>query len=73
MANLIDLIEEFQSIMKEIVELTEESRVRANQIPDLPIGEAAPKIDELMDLCNDGMKAFQKASAKAEEIYDVLR
>jgi hypothetical protein len=73
MANLIDLIEEFQSIMKEIVELTEESRVRANQIPNLPIGEAAPKIDELMELCNHGMNAFQKASAKAEEIYDVLR
>ena len=70
--NLLELIEEFQKIMANIANVTEETNTQVKQIPDVSIAEAPAKINAIFDLCAEGIKGFQEASAKAEEIQKVL-
>lgn len=71
--SLPELIEEFQKIMSQAVDLAAETQAAVQQIPDLSISEAPSKITTIFDMCAEGMKKFQEASAKAEEIQGVLR
>lgn len=69
---LLDQIEEFQANMNKVVELVEESKVLASQIPDLSLSEAPGKIKEIFELCADGVKFLNEAIAQAEEIQKTL-
>lgn len=70
---MLELIEEFQALMKQIMELTEETNVEVTHIRDIAIGEAPARINAILELCAEGSRSFQKASALAEEIQTVLR
>lgn len=69
---LIDQIEEFQATMDKVLELIEETKALAGQIPDMSIGEAPAKMQVIFDLCADGVKSLQDAIAEAEDIQRTL-
>jgi hypothetical protein len=70
--SLFELVEEFQQIMKNTANLVEETKAHVQQIPDISLSEAPAKLNTIFDLCTEGINAFQKASAKAEEIQKTL-
>jgi hypothetical protein len=69
---LLDQIEEFQGTMDKVVELVEETKALAGQVPDVSLSEAPVKIKAIFDLCADGVKNLQDAIGQAEEIQKLL-
>lgn len=72
MEPLLELIEEFQQLMNQIMDLTEETNAEVKQMTDLAIPELPAQINAILDLCAEGSSNFQKASALAEEIRRIL-
>jgi hypothetical protein len=69
---LIDQIEEFNSTMDKIVELVEECKTLAKEIPDVSISEAPAKVKSIYDMCADSKSSLDTAIGQAEEIQKTL-
>jgi methyl-accepting chemotaxis protein len=69
---LLDQIDEFQTTMNHILEMVEESKALASQIPEASLSEAPSKIREIFEACENGVKALQEAIGQAEDIQRTL-
>jgi hypothetical protein len=67
-----DLIEEFNDVMKKIVDLTEEAKAQVQQIPNVSIGDGAAKVKTIEEICGNGKAELDKAMDVAEEILKLL-
>lgn len=72
MMPLIDQIEDFQATMNKVVQLVEETKGLAGQIPDTSIGEAPAKMKVIFELCEEGIKMLNNGIAQAEDIQQSL-
>lgn len=69
---LLDLVEQFQQLMNQVVDLAEETKAEVQQLPEVGMREASAKINTIFDLCDHGSTNFKKASELAEEIKRTL-
>lgn len=69
---LIDQVEEFQVTMNKVLELVEETKGLAAQIPNMSISEAPAKMRTIFDLCADAVTGLQNAASQAEDIQRML-
>ncbi len=69
---LIDQIEDFQATMNKVVELVEDTKGLAGQIPDTSIAEASAKMKVIFELCEAGIQTLKNAIDQAEDIQQTL-
>ncbi len=69
---LLEQIEEFQATMNQVMELVEETKALAGKIPDASIAEAPRLMEEIFDLCGDGVSKLNAAIGQAEDIQNTL-
>lgn len=69
---LSEQIEQFQSTMNKVTELIEEATALAGQIPSASIEEAPAKMQEIFELCSDGMNSLNQGIGEAEEIQATI-
>lgn len=70
--NLYSQIEAFQKKMNEVVDLMEEAKAHAGQIPEVALIDAANKVTLIFNICDDGMKHLKEAIGQAEDIKKTL-
>jgi hypothetical protein len=67
-----DLIEEFNDVMKKVVELTEEAKAQVQQMPGVSIGDGSAKVKTIEEICSNGKSELDKAMDIAEDILKLL-
>jgi methyl-accepting chemotaxis protein len=69
---LMNQIEEFQSTMNQVLELVEETKALASKIHDMPFEEIPLTMQEIFELCADGIKSLQTATEQVEDIQNIV-
>ncbi len=69
---LLDQIEEFQSTMNKVVELVEETKILAGQLPDTPPVDTPAKMKAIFELCSESIKKLNNAIGQAEDIDQLV-
>lgn len=69
---LSDQVAEFQATMDRVMEMVEEARALAGQIPELSISESPGKVKIIFETCEDSVSELKKAIDQAEDIQQTL-
>jgi len=72
MRKLLPLIEDFLKSMQLVLEAAEEMRVEAQRLPSTETEALPSKIEQLDDLCAEGLKTYRKAQDLVEEMRDLV-
>jgi hypothetical protein len=72
MNQLIPLIEDFLDAMKKVSEAAEELRNQAGQLPSTSAEDLPSKVDELNELCQDGIRTYNQAMTLVEDMQDLV-
>jgi hypothetical protein len=72
MKQLVPLVEDFLKSMQLVLEAAEEMRVEAQRLPSTDIETLPSKIEQLDDLCAEGLKTYRKAQDLVEEMRDLV-
>jgi methyl-accepting chemotaxis protein len=67
-----DGVEEFNEIMKKVVDLVEEAQSRIQTIDNVGFGEASAKVNSIKDLCESAKKKLDEATDTAEGVLKLL-
>jgi len=71
-SNAYDGVEEFNEIMKKVVDLVEEAKSRIQSIDDVGFGEASAKVKAIDEICASAKKQLDEAADTAEGILKLL-
>jgi hypothetical protein len=71
MNQLIPLIEDFLAAIKKVSEASEELSNQASRLPSTSAEDLPSKVDELNELCLNGMKTYNEAMALVEAMQDL--
>lgn len=71
MNQLIPLIEDFLAAMKKVSEASEELSSQASRLPSTTNKDLPRKVDELNELCFNGMKTYNDAMALVEAMQNL--
>jgi hypothetical protein len=69
---LLDQIDEFQATMVKVMELVEEGKALAAQLPDVSASELPAKVKTVYDVCSDGISLLRNALEQTEDIQRSL-
>jgi len=72
MSQLIPLIEEFLTAMRKVAEVTEDLKDQASRVPSTSTEDLPSKVDELNELCLDGMQAYKQALTLTEDMRNLV-
>ncbi|MCG9886360.1 MAG: hypothetical protein MH825_12460 [Cyanobacteria bacterium] len=72
MNQILPLVDDFLKTMQIVLEIAEELRVEAQQLPSAELDTLPRKIQQLDDLCTEGLKTYEKAQDIAEEMRDLV-
>lgn len=72
MNQLLPLIKDFLETMQVVLKTAEELRVEAQRLPSTEADALPGKIQQLDDLCAEGLKTYKKAQDIAEEMRDLV-
>ena len=72
MGDLVGQVEDFQKTMNQMVELIDDAKSQAGQLPDASIAEARGKVQQIYELCDEGIKKLNIAIGQAEDIMKTV-
>ena len=72
MNDLVGQVEDFQKTMNQMVELIDDAKSQAGQLPDASIAEARAKVQQIYEICDEGIKTLKVATAQAEDIMKTV-
>ncbi|HEY9862800.1 MAG TPA: hypothetical protein V6D21_01345 [Candidatus Obscuribacterales bacterium] len=72
MDDLLGQVEDFQKTMNQMVELIDDAKSQAGQLPDASIAEARSKVQQIYEICDEAIKTLKVATGQAEDIMKTL-
>ncbi|MEG4915866.1 MULTISPECIES: hypothetical protein [unclassified Microcoleus] len=72
MDDLVGQVEDFQKTMNQMVELIDDAKSQAGQLPEASIAEARAKVQQIYEICDEAIKTLKVATGQAEDIMKTV-
>lgn len=72
MGDLVGQVEDFQKTMSQMLELIEDAKSQAGQLPDASLAEARSKVQQIYEICDEAIKTLNVATGQAEDIMKTV-
>ena len=72
MGDLVGQVEDFQKTLNQIMELMDDAKSQAGQLPDATLAEARSKVQQIYEICDEAIKTLNVATGQAEDIMKTV-
>ncbi|MEG4284544.1 MAG: hypothetical protein EAZ78_18760 [Oscillatoriales cyanobacterium] len=72
MGDLVGQVEDFQKTLNQIMELMDDAKSQAGQLPDASLAEARSKVQQIYEICDEAIKTLNVATGQAEDIMKTV-
>jgi len=72
MGDLVGQVEDFQKTLNQIMELMDDAKSQAGQLPDTGLAEARSKVQQIYEICDEAIKTLNVATGQAEDIMKTV-
>ena len=72
MGDLVGQVEDFRKTLNQIMELMDDAKSQAGQLPDATLAEARSKVQQIYEICDEAIKTLNVATGQAEEIMKTV-